>query len=330
MQHAFTRLGRTLVLACMATVLAACGGSGSDTKAPTTGTLSLKLTDSPIDNAAKVVVVFTGVELQRADGTRVMITLPAPREIDLLPLQDGRTVSLLDGTAVEAGAYQWMRLLITAEQNLQSGSYIQMMDGNRYPLYIPSGSETGLKLQHAFNVAQGAITRLVIDFDLRKSVHAPPGQAPNWFLRPTLRLMDELKVGTVAGTINLTDLATAQGTTLAACKPGLYLFNGLGATPDDMDGITTDGNDPVIYRMLPNDGVTTTVSYTVPFVEAAAYTLAATCNYDVDASAALSEYDPTALAATPPAANPPGFQTMKWSKKDVTVLANQTATVTLP
>jgi hypothetical protein len=142
------------------------------------------------------------MELQHRDGTRRTVMLAAPRAIDLLQLSDGRTTDLVSGLAVEAGEYDWVRLMITAEQNLQSGSYIRLRDGRQFPLYIPSGAETGLKLQRRFAVAQGSVTRLVIDFDLRKSVVAPPGQAPNWLLRPALRLVDELQVGRVEGSVD--------------------------------------------------------------------------------------------------------------------------------
>ena len=315
----------------MAFVLAACGGSdGGASVAERKGAITVGLTDAPVDDAAEVVVVFTGMELQRVGGERVTLMLPAPRSIDLLQLSDGRTTNLVENLQVEAGEYEWLRLMITAEQNLQSGSYIRLRDGRQFPLYIASGSETGLKLQRRFTVALGNITRLMIDFDLRKSVVAPPGQAPNWILRPALRIFDELQVGRITGSVDLAALAAAQGTTLAACRPGLYLFSGAGATPDDMDGSATDGADPVTYRGLPNDGIATTVGYTLHFVEAGAYTVAATCNYDVDASPSASEYDPTATPPAPGQPPPPGFQTMKWSRKDANVSSGPAATVNLP
>lgn len=324
-----TRWTACAVALVFATGLVACS-SDDDSPSAVTGGLTLRLTDAPVDDAAEVVVVFTGMELQHRDGTRRTVMLAAPRAIDLLQLSDGRTTDLVSGLAVEAGEYDWVRLMITAEQNLQSGSYIRLRDGRQFPLYIPSGAETGLKLQRRFTVAQGSVTRLVIDFDLRKSVVAPPGQAPNWLLRPALRLVDELQVGRVEGSVDLVALASALGKTRAACRPGLYLFTGAGATPDDMDGSATDGADPVLYRGLPNDGITTSVPYSIPFVEAGAYTVAATCDYDVDASPGASEYDPTAVAPLPGQPAPPGYQTMGWSRRDVTVSAGQTATANLP
>ncbi|MEJ2523462.1 MAG: DUF4382 domain-containing protein, partial [Gammaproteobacteria bacterium] len=84
----------TLLALLPALALAACGGSSEDN--PAVGTLNLKLTDSPVDSAQEVVVVFTGVELQHSDGERVSFDFcdfgnqpPDCPAIDLLALQGG-------------------------------------------------------------------------------------------------------------------------------------------------------------------------------------------------------------------------------------------------
>src|SRR5262249_3067029 len=148
-------------------------------------------------------IVFTGIDLHQASGATTSIDFSTPKSIDLMKLRNGVTGALTQNSAVPAGDYDWMRLKVLATQNAQNESYIKLLTGQQYPLWIPSGAETGLKLNRAFKVAQGSITRLVIDFDLRKSITAPPGQDPNYIMRPTLRLMDELQVGKLATTVNL-------------------------------------------------------------------------------------------------------------------------------
>jgi hypothetical protein len=322
-----------LALSCAA-LLAACGGGGSDGDA--TGALNLKITDSPVDEAEKVVVVFTGIELKPRDGQAISIDVDCVEDtetehqecvgdnayLDLLNYQDGATFELLDGRRVDAGEYEWIRLKVLAEMNNSSGSYIKLLDGSEYPLFIPSGSETGLKLVRPFTVAQGGTTRLVIDFDIRKSVIAPPGLAPNYILKPTLRLMDELETGTIEGVVDLAALGAEQEA--ESCDGGVYLFNGAGATPDDADGVADDGADPVVYRSLVAAEGSTAASYSFPFVEAGAYTIAFTCDFAVDASPEESEYDPGA------ADGEPGFETMRWTTADVTVAADQTEVVDFP
>ena len=305
------------VLAAGALALAGCGGSSNDGN----GLLTVKLTDSPVDSALEVSVVFTGIELQPADGERISIDFEENRSIDLLTLQDGVTVDLLDGEELEAGQYNWIRLKVLAGRE-DSQSSILLENGEEYPLWVPSGAQTGLKLVRPFMVAQGGTTELVIDFDLRKSVIAPPGLAPNYILKPTLRLVDNLLTGTVAGEVDVAYLAELQE--VEACVPGVYLFAGGEVVPDDMDGEAGD-DDPVVYKPLEADEVTGIAAYTIPFVEAGEYTVAFTCNFDVDALPDESEYDPNA------GEEDDGFETMAWTDfVGVEVVAGETTEVDLP
>ena len=313
-----------VLLAC-SLVLHACGGSGSSGES--TGRLNLAIGDAPVDGATEVVIVFTGVELHSNGETR-MIEFTEPREIDLLAFQNGATVNLLENLVVDAGEYQWMRLHVIAEPNLSDGSYILFGNGEQFPLVVPSGSESGLKINRPFRIAAGGITRLVADFDLRKSILAPPGQAPNYRLKPVLRLMDELEIGDIEGEVDLAALAVAQqgaGSTAADCDGGIYLFTGTGVTPDDTDGDPADGADPIVYLPLAFDGLVTVVPYRFAMVEAGSYTIAATCDFGVDASPETSEFDPAA------ASGEPGFETMRWTTTDGVIVApDGTTTVNLP
>lgn len=316
-----------LILTCVMTLTACGGGSGSSGQASDMGRLNLRIGDAPVDGASEVVVVFTGIELHSQGETR-RIEFPEPRSIDLLAYQNGATVNLLDDLEVEAGEFQWMRLNVIAEMNRSDGSYILFESGEQYPLYIPSGSETGLKINRPFTVAAGSITRLLADFDLRKSIIAPPGQSPNYLLKPVLRLMDELEIGEIDGQVDLAALAVAQlgdGSDAADCAGGIYLFGGSNVVPDDADGEATDGADPILHQPLEFDGLNSVVPYHFAFVEAGNYSVVATCSFDVDASPEESEYDPQA------ADGEPGFETMKWtSAGDVVVESGATTTVNMP
>jgi len=320
-----TPIRNGILLAC-ALALHACGGSDGGS-AGGSGRLSLAIGDAPVDGATEVVIVFTGIELH-ANGETRTIDFTEPREIDLLAFQNGATVNLLENAVVDAGEYQWMRLKVIAEPNLSDGSYILFESGEQFPLYVPSGSESGLKINRPFRIAAGGITRLVADFDLRKSILAPPGQAPNYLLKPVLRLMDQLVIGDIAGEVDLAALAVAQrgdGSTAADCDGGIYLFSGADVLPDDTDGVTADGADPVVYQPVVFDGVNAVVPYRFAMVEAGSYTVAATCDFGVDALPDASEYDPAA------ASGEPGFETMIWtSATGIVVVPDGTTTVNLP
>src|SRR5688500_12022989 len=132
------------VVAMAAAMVAGCGGGGSAAESAN-GRLSLAITDAPVDSASAVVVRFTAIELKPEGGDAVMISLDPAVSVDLLQLAGGSSRELLVERSVPAGRYEWLRLLIDAQQN-DNASYIDLDDGTRFPLFVPSGSESGLKL----------------------------------------------------------------------------------------------------------------------------------------------------------------------------------------
>lgn len=313
--------------AALLTLSSGCGGGSSDDTtdliAPASGFLTLRVTDAPVDDAAEVIIVFTGVELQRGPASTINIDFDTPRSLDLLQFRNGQAANLLQGHPVLPGEYEWLRLKISAEQNLQNGSRIRLRDGRQFPLFIPSGAESGLKLNRRFTVAQGGTTRLIVDFDLRKSVVAPPGQTPNWILRPSLRLIDELQYGTLVGSVDIPALAAAQQSTVNDCSPGIYVYTGSGIIPDDMDGDATDGPDPLVYQPLMPPTPGTSANYSLPFLESGDYTVAFTCRFSVDADPTRSEYNPkgVSLGETP---------TMRFTVKSARITTGATTRVDAP
>jgi hypothetical protein len=263
---------KSLLFATSTVLLAACAGGDGGTSASGSGTgsLTLGVTDAPVDATTAVVVKFVAVELKPEKGEVITIRLSPAKSIDLLALAGGKSAALLDDHTVAAGKYEWIRLLIEAQHN-QVSSYIDLQSGGRYPLFVPSGSETGLKLVRDFSVAAGGTSNFMIDFDLRKSVVAPPGQAPNYFLKPALRLVDNLAVGTIAGTV--------AGALMAdACTPFVYAYAGAGEMPDDLDAAVAPDVDPLISVPVDLDAPSGEYRYRISFLEAGQYTLSFTCD----------------------------------------------------
>lgn len=255
--------------------LVACGGGGGGSDAPDvpqTGRLKVSITDAAVDTAEKVVVEFTGVELIPASGTATTITFATPKSIDLLALQNGNVAPLVTETVLPAGQYSQMRLMVNAEFDNKLDSYIQI-SGAQHELRVPSGSETGLKLVQGFTVPAGGLADFTIDFDLRKSVVQPTGQ-PGYFLKPVLRLVNNVQVGSVAGEV-------APGVIAAQCTGNdlgaVYVYSGAGVAPDDVDGIVPE---PITSAQIAfSNGM---YSYKAAFLTAGAYTLAYTCQAAFD------------------------------------------------
>jgi hypothetical protein len=289
-------LGRFIPVLAASAVLAACGGSGDGGNDPPSqsqmGTLKLNISDAPMDSAQEIWVQFRAVEFKPEGGAPIMHELKndqgatTPRRINLLPLQDGRTAILVDSIQVPAGRYEWVRLIVDNEPNVRD-SYM-VMNGNECELRIPSGSESGLKMIHGFTLPAEGSVALTADFDLRKSIHAPPGQQGSgmnctqaYMMKPVLRLVEDSNSGAITGTVNPTLFTdpTLNPDPSKTCTRMVYVFpdgqNAAGsATPDDYDG-----KDAEPVQMVKADMVNG--NYRVSFLPAGNYTLAFTCGEDV-------------------------------------------------
>src|SRR6266700_240118 len=198
-QYRITRL--LGVVAVTAQKMVACGGgSGGGT-----GQMTLAVGDAPVDGAQSVVVKFTGIELTGNSGNPVTITFPQPKSIDLMN-QSGTASAVLFNQPIPAGSYGQIRLMVVADGN-PSNSYIMLSDGTMHGLQVPSGSETGLKLVSGFTVPSSGVVDYTIDFDLRKAVTCPSGQAPACILKPAERLVDNTTVGNIQGQVSATLVA---------------------------------------------------------------------------------------------------------------------------
>ena len=297
---------RMAALACLALPLAACGGGSPSSSA----TLNLGVTDGPVDSASAVVVSFTGVELQPSGGGNpVTFNFNTPQTINLLNEQNGNEASLLNGAAVPAGNYAWIRLLLNvAADGTVANSYIEI-NGAQYPLMIPSGAQTGLKLVQGFTMTANHVADFTIDFMLQQSITAPPGQTSggtqDYILRPALRLINNVQAGTISGTVALSTLqsnsACLNGYSGSGPLPNahVYVFSGT-ATPSST---LTPVVEPQIT--LSSSG---SYSYDQPFLLAGSYTLAVACT-------STSTTGSTTVAFLPSAG------------MSASVIANQTTTV---
>ena len=264
--------------AVVAATLSACGGSGGG---ESTGTVSVAVSDSAIHDATKVCVEFTEIELKHSDETIVVVP-DGVTNINLLDYQGQNAAPLLIDETVPAGEYQWMRLKVNAELGgtggtgnpagpdcAEGGSYLEAGDAV-YNLYVPSGAQSGLKLNRGFTVAAGGSADFTIEFDMQKSLTDPVGLAPDVILRPSLRLVNNLEVGALQGVVSA-DLATA-----AECQPSVYVF-GDGVEPNAITTDETDPDDPIATAMVSLDE-NDEWRYAVGFLEAGDYEAAFTCD----------------------------------------------------
>lgn len=259
-------------LLLLSTLFTACDNSSSGGS----GTLSLNITDAPIDSAAAVVVSFSGVSIKPENGPAYDIDFfdinnnPVVKSIDLLAQQGPNSEPILVNHSLAAGHYEWLRLKVITNE-MTTDSYIELDGGARHPLYVPSGDQTGLKLNRGFDISDGGAATFTIDFDLRKSVLMPNMHSSAYKLKPSLRMVQNDNVGHISGVVGASSLADAACT---GTDYAVYVFAGNNVTPDDVDGVEPD---PLSTSLLSNS-----FEYAIGFLEAGAYTISFTCQADDD------------------------------------------------
>lgn len=163
------------IVVAAALLVSACGGSPSGPSGAT-GTLNLRLTDSPFSDAQAVLVTFSEVTAHRAesDWTSVPFAGAATsRTCDLKKLETAQDV--LGTGPLSAGKYAQVRLVVASAtiyfDNASTGPAcaptIAPPAGSSASVEIPSGE---VKLNRGFELAADGATTILLDFDGDRSI----------------------------------------------------------------------------------------------------------------------------------------------------------------
>lgn len=191
---------RSLSVVAIAALVGACGGGGGGGG---TGTLGVSLTDAPACGYDNVWIRVTKVRAHRdsdaddSSGGWSEIVLDAPRDVDLLALQNGELEDL-GQTTLPAGHYTQLRLVLAND-----GNEVVLSDTKETKtLTTPSGQQSGLKLIHGFDIEDAATTRLVLDFDACRSI-VQAGTSGKYLLKPVISVI-ATQTGDVATSASVT------------------------------------------------------------------------------------------------------------------------------
>lgn len=177
-------------------ITALCGlliavGCSDDSSSPANGRLKINLIDNPADYD-HVFVEINSVEVHAAGadsngGWRVVSSTPGI--YDLLTLRHGLSALLVD-EQLPAGHYTQIRLKLGADNSV-------VVEGETHDLRVPSGLQSGLKLNHEFTIEGGELYEITLDFDAARSVHLTGnGQ---YMLRPVIGTMAHVVSGGLRG-----------------------------------------------------------------------------------------------------------------------------------
>ncbi|MFC1951333.1 DUF4382 domain-containing protein [Chloroflexota bacterium] len=283
-----------LILPLLALVLTglACGGGGEET-AEEIGTLTLNMTDAPVDadDIAGVYISVTKVEIgDKASGEVEWVELADysddPVQINLLDYTGGLAYEI-GQFDIEAGSYNQIRFYLDAPEDGQGapespGCYVEFTDpeAEDAPLFVPSGSNSGYKAVGAFEISENGETEVTVDFDVRKSVHVTGanGQNPRYILKPTLRLIVDSDAGRIIGTVNDQTWGGMEDHPFVAYAyedgdwdadeyntpdaDGLYFTNAVTSAPVELVADTTTGTFTLAYLEQDVDYIIVIVVYT--------------------------------------------------------------------
>ncbi len=124
-------------------------------------------------------LTVVSVQLRKADDSLDWITVSEPNATyDFLDLVNGVTAELANAF-VEPGRYTQLRLVLAETNEI-------VFDGTSENLFVPSGTETGVKLSADLTIEGGEILTVTIIFEAATSVVSTE---QNYLLRPAFRLL---------------------------------------------------------------------------------------------------------------------------------------------
>ncbi|MBR7973622.1 DUF4382 domain-containing protein [Burkholderia vietnamiensis] len=197
--------------------LAACGGGdGGSTQ---TGTLHVAMTDAPSCGFDHVYVTVSQVRVNANanasdnDAGWSTVALATPQKIDLLSLTNG-VLADLGQTALPAGQYQQVRLVLAQNQGNSLANSVVPTGGVEQALATPSATQSGYKIIQPFTVQPNTLVDLVLDFNACKSI-VQRGNG-TYALKPVVTATPTVVSGAISGYV----AAAEAGATVYAEQGG--------------------------------------------------------------------------------------------------------------
>lgn len=224
--------------------------------------IKMEVFDSPPPSGVEhIYLTITEVNVSKGEDAWTTLSQPEIR-FDFLELVNGATAVLVDDV-IDPGTYQQLRLIVSDSNKI-------VIDGDSYPLFVPSGEQTGVKLNLHFTVDADELVEILVDFDASQSITWTPG---NYLLRPSFRAFKKVISGTMSGTVTDTS--------------GSGIVNALVEASGSDDSFATVTDSLGSYTLVVEEG-----SYDV-FASAEGYTSADTTysGVSVEAEMDLTGYD---------------------------------------
>lgn len=163
-----------------------------------TGTMEILLHDAPADYEAVNVFVESVQINNTQDEEEGWVEISTPQQnYNLIELTNGAT-ELLGSAELPVGTYQQIRLILGSE------GHSVVVDGQEYDMKVPSGEQTGVKLNVNAEIEPNITYTLLLDFDAARSVvERGNNQAgEEYLLKPVIKATSQAITGNIAGTVD--------------------------------------------------------------------------------------------------------------------------------
>lgn len=187
-------LKRTLISSMFSLALISCQPVSTETKY---GKIQLLATDAPFNfdlvDSARISVSKI---ILRKNGDKITV-MEKEVTLDLLQLRNGIVESLSE-LDIPVGEYNEVILVI-------SDASVDLKDGRQFPLTVPSGASSGLKVfvKPAIVVSENVSSKLLLDFDLSQSF-VPQGVnsgITGFNFNPVIRATNMGLAGSISGKV---------------------------------------------------------------------------------------------------------------------------------
>ena len=251
-----SKFSKVFSILAIATLFSGCGNDDG------TATLQVALIDAPADfRAVNIDVQDVQINAGTDDEGFSSLENVSTGVFDILQLTAGLEAILAD-VELPAGRLSQIRLILGDNNELV---YINEETDTEetQELTVPSGSQSGLKLNVNVDMEAGITYKILLDFDAAKSI-VKAGGSGKYNLKPVIRTTVEATSGAISGAIdpvvNATVVAIDESgseiTTSFTNENGEFLLRGLPAgnytlriDPDTESGLSSVTTDPIAVEI---------------------------------------------------------------------------------
>jgi len=214
---------KALMFVMVVLILPAC----SDDEPMGKGDVDFEITDAPVDDAS-IKGVFVTVSDIKVDGQS--ISGFTKQTIDLKAYQEGKT-TLLGTSQLNAKTYSTITLVLDLNQDDHGnapGCYVLTNDNAKFKLRESSSGVEEITISKNLSVVANNHSKVVLDFDLRKSIRYVEDQSIRYSfatsenLKTSVRVIVKEKTGTISGVYTEEENTDADHIVVYAYRKGTF------------------------------------------------------------------------------------------------------------